>query len=104
MTTGKIFMVDGGESSKEQPSNRRNGKIAWKSNDSNINYWSGLHVFSILCCCGLTMSILTLIPRHNSIIDQSYWFEINIVTAASYFIMTAVHVLDFIVLFEKMRV
>ena len=72
-----------------------------KSSYSNINRWSVLHVFTILFCCALVMSIMTLIPRHNSILDQSYWFEINIVTATSYFIMTVVIVLDFIILFEK---
>ena len=47
------------------------------------------------------MSILTLIPRHNSIIDQSYWYESNITLAMTCFILTMVIVLDFIVMFPK---
>ena len=43
-------------------------------------------------------------PRHNSILDQSYWFEINIVTASTCFISTAFILLDFIVLFGKSSV
>lgn len=101
MATRKIFVVSGEESSKEESSTRRNGNRARIAGVTNIKFMGGLHVLSILCCCGLAMSVLTLIPRHNSILDQSYWFEINIVMAMKYFIATAVVVLDIIVLFEK---
>ena len=101
MTTGKIFLIHGEDISKKQSSIRRNGRLAPTSGNSNSNYWSMLHVFSILCLSGLAMSILTLIPRHNSILDQSYWFEISIVAAPAYLIRTAITVLDYIVLFEK---
>ena len=101
MSSEKIFIVNGEEISENQSQVRNNWIIAEKSGDLTISYWSGLHVFSILCCSGLAMSIMTLIPRHDSMADQSYWFEINILTATVYFIMTARMVVDFIVLFEK---
>ena len=101
MASGKIFLVNGDNILENQSQVTKNARIVKQSGDSTISYWSGLHVFSILCCCGLAMSIMTLIPRHNSMIDQSYWFEINILTATVYFIMTAMIVVDFIVLFEK---
>ena len=47
------------------------------------------------------MSILTLIPRHNSIQDPSYWYETTIVAAPAWFIRTAMIVVDFMVLFEN---
>ena len=97
-------MIDGEETTEKQPSRRKNGGLVRKSGNQNINYWSGFHVFTVLCCCGLAMSILTLIPRHNSIHDQSYWFEISTVTAISYLITTAVIVLDFVVLFQNTSV
>ena len=94
-------MVNQEEILENQSQIRENGRMAKKSGDSTISYWSGLHVFSILCCCGLAMSILTLIPRHNSLLDQSYWLEISIVAAPAYLIRTALIALDFIVLFEN---
>ena len=101
MKTETIFVIHGEEATKKQSSLRKNGRNARDSDNPSINYWSGLHVFTILCCSGLVMSILTLIPRHNSLLDQSYWFEINIVVAIAYFTVTASTVLDFLVLFEK---
>ena len=76
MTTTKIFIISGEESSKGKSFGRKSVKIAKPSVEYNINYWHGLHVVSILCCCGLAMSVFALIPRHNSILEQSYWFEI----------------------------
>ena len=49
-------MVNGEEILENQSQVRKNWRIAEKSGDSTISYWSGLHVFSILCCCGLAMS------------------------------------------------
>ena len=101
MATRKIFVINGEETTKKQSSIGRNRGMARKSGNPNINYWSGLHVFTILCCCGLVMSILTLIPRHDPILDQKYWFEINILMAGTSFIMQANMVLDFVVLLGK---
>ena len=56
MSSEKIFMVNGEEISENQSQVRNNWMIAEKSGDLTISYWSGLHVFSILCCSGLAMS------------------------------------------------
>ena len=69
--------------------------------DVNNSYWNWFHILSILCCCGLAMSMMTLMPRHNSILEPSYWFEVNITTSAAYFMMTAMIVLDFWILFGR---
>ena len=76
MTTRKIFIISGKESSEEESSSRKNVKIAKALVESKIKYWHGLHVLSILSCCALAMSVVALIPRNNSILEQSYWFEI----------------------------
>ena len=101
MTKTQIFVIDGEETTEEKSSTRRNGSIVRKSYNGNINYWSGLHIFTIVCCCGSLMSILTLIPRHNSIIDQSFWFEISAVAAITWLLATAVMVMDFTIMFSN---
>ena len=45
--------------------------------------------------------VMTVMPRHNSILEPSYWFEVNITTSAAYFMMTAMIVLDFWILFGR---
>ena len=50
-------------------------KYSTKQNDTNS--WNVLHAFSILTVCFVFVSPWTLIPRTNSIIYQSHWFELN---------------------------
>ena len=100
MPTRKIFVVGVEENSKNQ-STKKDGRKASKSGICKSSYTGGLHVFTILCCCILAMSILTLVPRHNSILEPAHWFEVNIPSAIACFIMTTVTVLDFIVIFER---
>ena len=76
MKSRNIFSITGRENVKKNSSYGNNGIINTLSVILCNNYWNGLHVISILCSCSLTMSILFLIPRHNSIIEQSYWFEV----------------------------
>ena len=87
------------QNAKDQISSIR--QVAGDSDIANKGYWNWLHICSILCCCGLAMSMMTLIPRHNSILDPSYWFEVNITTSTAYFMMTAMIVLDFWILFGR---
>ena len=101
MATGQIFVINGKETPRKQCSIISNRRMVRKSSYSNINRWSVLHVFTILFCCALVMSIMTLIPRHNSILEPSYWFEINITASTAYFLITSMIVLDFRILFER---
>lgn len=54
-----------------------------KEDPANIShkwsYWNGLHLFSILGASIMTTSLITLIPGHNSIVYQEYWFEMVLV-------------------------
>ena len=47
--------------------------------DSNdiASYWNTCHVVTILGICSICLSPQMLIPRHNSIVYQSFWLEIN---------------------------
>ena len=101
MITKKIFTVSGQENPMDKSSNSGNGRRARQSGISKISFRSGLLIFSILCCCGIAMSILTLIPRHNSILYQKYWYEISIPASMANFTMVVVTFLHFIVLVEK---
>ena len=77
MAPRKIFIISPMETSTVQSSNRNGDEIAEASPVPDIKYRNGLHVLTILCCSALATSIFALIPRHNSIIEPSYWFEIN---------------------------
>lgn len=76
MTNEKIFSITGKEILKDISCIKNDDGKDEGSEVSTVNYRSGLHVFTILFGCGLAMSILTLIPRHNSIYEPIYWFEI----------------------------
>ena len=45
---------------------------------NQVSYWNGLYVLVIVATCVLQTSCYTLIPRHNSIVYPSYWYEIII--------------------------
>ena len=58
---------------------KRNSAIKIKNDSSrstNTSYWNSLYFVVILGCNILTTSILTLIPRQNSVLYPSYWYEI----------------------------
>ena len=76
MATEKIFSIPGKEILKDKSCNKNDDGKDEESEVLTVNYRSGLHVFTILLGCGLAMSILTLISRHNSIKEPTYWFEI----------------------------
>ena len=101
MTTEKIFSITGKEVSKIKAYCKSNGENAETSDVSNINYLNGLHVFTILFGCGLSMSILTLIPRHDSIQEPEYWYEIIFPAGFWIFFVTTVMILDWLMLIER---
>ena len=99
MTTEKIFSITGKEVSGETSLKKCNGKKS-RSRDAGT-YWEGLHIFSTLCACGLAMSILTLIPRHNSILEPMYWFEMIIPAGFASILIQAEFFLELYVLIGK---
>ena len=99
MTTKKIFSITGREVSTTKGKNLKlnSRRRARSSMASNTIYWNGLHVITIIAACGLAMSITTMIPRHNSILEQEYWYEVLIPAGFGSFIRTAAMILDLIV-------
>ena len=45
---------------------------------SDISYWNALYFVVVLASSILITSILTLIPRHNSVLYPIYWYEVAI--------------------------
>ena len=98
MAPEKIFVISRKEISRQQTSSRR--KV--ESQDvSYVSYLNWFHILSILAACCVTMSTLTLIPRHNAILDSKYWFEILFPAGVWLIIDTFSRVLDLSVLMEK---
>ena len=44
----------------------------------NVSYWNGLHAFGVMIGCIAFSSIMTVLPQHNVIKEQWYWFELPI--------------------------
>ena len=101
MAQGNIFVISVKEAAKEIKISNIHCNIIEERRGSDQTYKSAVHVLSILGCCGLVMSILTLIPRHNSIVDQSYWLEVMFPAGFCIIISTAAIAQDFFVLTGK---
>ena len=99
MTTEKIFCISGREISKANSKKfkEKNAPRVSSFDASNKLYWYGLHVPSILCACGLAISIPTLIPRNNSILEQAYWYEFIIPGGVGSIILAAGMMLDLLI-------
>ena len=99
MTTSNIFYVSVEDVSREeQPESKSYGR----NNHPLVfvSYWNGLHILGILLLCTLVISVHTSIPRHNSILEPSYWFEVNTPAGMGLFLMTTVMILECIILTE----
>ena len=57
---------------------------------TNASYWNALYPPLILGICILSTSILTLIPRHNSLAYPEYWFEMAIILVLAFSISSTV--------------
>ena len=57
---------------------------------TNASSWNVLYIPLILGVCILTTSILTLIPRHNSLAYPEYWFEMAIILVLVFSISSTV--------------
>ena len=103
MGTKKIFSISGKEVTKEELPQSYDDRIAETALVSRVSYSNGLHVFSILFGCGLAMSASTLIPRHNSILDQTYWYEMIFPVGIARLLWAAAKVQDLNALIRKKK-
>ena len=58
------------------------------------------YLLSILSTCILMVSFITLIPRHNSIVEPSYWFEIILPQSVGLLLKTTMMILSCSILTE----
>ena len=100
MTNEKIFSITGKEILNDKSCSRNDDGKDECSEVSTVNYKNGLHVFTILFGCGLAMSIMTLIPRHNSIKEPIYWYEIMFPAGLAISLSTTSMMVDFSTLME----
>ena len=104
MTNGKVFTIDVKEiSDKKLPerSSDRQPSTSFASDINSISYWNGLRLLGILGGCAVAVSIQTLIPRHNSLDEPMYWFEVNIPVGVGFLIFTINNIIDFWILTEN---
>ena len=101
MANEKIFSITGKEILKDKPCCKNDDGKDEGSEVFTVNYRSGLHVFTMLLGCGLAMSILTLISRHNSIKEPIYWFEIIFSAGFATFLSITSMFVDLSILMER---
>ena len=71
--------------------------------DNDASYWNFLHIATIICISVFQLTIVMLIPRHNSIIYPFYWFEVPILLLYTVIIVT-VTIMTSIYLFTNHKV
>ena len=69
----------------------------------NASKWNIFRIPVILLACILNTSIVTLIPRHNSILYPNYWFETIFVFILAYCINTTANVLLELFVFTRVH-
>ena len=57
--------------------------------DNETSPWNICHMFSIIAICVVFLAMVTLVPRTNSILYQSYWYEFNFCALPLMFLRTA---------------
>ena len=62
--------------------------------------WAVFYLLSILSTCIFMVSFITLIPRHNSIVEPSYWFEIILPQSVGLLLKTTMMILSCSILTE----
>ena len=101
MASSNIFSVTVKEvSTQDVLEGNLNGNVI-ATRPAISTFWSMLDMLGILVACTVVSSVQSLIPRHNSILDPEYWFEINIPVGMGLFLMTAVLILECIILTEN---
>ena len=62
--------------------------------DNEISPLNICHVLSVLAICVSSISVITLVPRTNSIFYQSYWYEFNFLIFVLMILLTTVDALN----------
>ena len=85
---------------KQEPDKGNDVSQPGLQNINRLSYWNFIHIFSIVGCCALSVSIQTLIPRHNAISEPKYWLETALVVVMGSFLMTTISILSYNILID----
>ena len=102
--SNKIFLISEMKNLRDILSGEEESRGVGNPSSRSISFWNMLHVFWILVVCAFSISVLLLIPRHNSIMLPEYWFEANFPAAMGMLLFTLRIVLDFFILTENQEV
>ena len=89
------------ESSMEQDQKNIMGEEENENTSGKRNYLNFLYIFVMIGSCTLLTSVVTLIPRHNSILYPVYWYEPMIMMSMTFLVKgTANVMLDCVIYFK----
>lgn len=74
----KISVISTNDKSSNEDSKEKKEGLKNASQNSEVSPWNILHIFSILTVSTVFASHWFLIPRTDSIVYQTHWFEVNI--------------------------
>ena len=94
MDTDQISVISIQDTSSNEEPEEKEKRIENLPEDSTSSPWNILHVFSILAVATIILTPSTLIPRANSILYQSNWFEVNIFVAIQYLVIAANEIIN----------
>ena len=103
MRNNRVFIISA-NSERDEDEERSVDELSTKLKtiENDASYWNLLHIGTIICISVIQLTIIMLIPRHNSIIYPFYWFEIPIATLFSS-IIVAFNIMASIYLFTNQK-
>ena len=99
-SSGTIFRIVIKENSKEENNENEDSKSESFSFSNQMICRNGLQLIGILGVSLSAVSFLTLIPRHNSILEPEYWFEMLLPAAAGCLLASLMMILSCSILTE----
>ena len=101
METDRISIISlHGSSSNESLQNENDSKKTREGENKTSRLFL-FHIFSILAVCAMFLSMITLIPRSNSIIYQTQWFECSLLMAGLNILMAGNDTLNMAIWFNE---
>ena len=103
MRNNQIFIISV-NSEKDEDEERGVDETATeiKNTENDASYWNFLHIGTIICISVTQLTLVMLVPRHNSIIYPSYWFEMPILLCFNSITVT-VNIIASIFLFTNQK-
>ena len=103
MRNNKVFIISENPQTNEfEEQNVDETSKEIKTIDNDASYWNIFHVGTIVCISGIQLAVMVLVPRHNSIIYPSYWFEFPLIQCYTSIIAT-INIMTSIYLFTNQK-